>query len=416
MPGARGEVAAPEAVFPALVRPRRELGAHEETEIPEPTLEHKIKFLSQPDAYPHSPPSVIRRETHMSWVFLAGQRAYKLKKPVRFPYLDFSTLERREAACRAEHDLNRRLAADVYLDVVPLTVTRRGLAIGGSGQVADWLVVMKRLDEAQTLEHAIIQDSLEFWQLDRLIATLREFYRRARRVCLSPAVQLRDRQQGLLDNVRTLLDPRFGLPVGLVRKIASVQRRFLSRHQALLLKRSRSRSIVDGHGDLRPEHIWLGDPVLIIDCLEFNPRLRAVDPFDEIAFLSVECDRLGAPWAGEYIKRLIMNGLPNGISDELFQFYRCSRATLRARLAIAHLREPNPRTPEKWPRLARSYLAIAAADARRLERSLKRRTNRPILSPLRGGGSPRRAEARPGEHRPCRAPPGRSAGRAARRR
>jgi uncharacterized protein len=253
----------------------------------------------------------------MSWVFLAGEHAYKLKKPVRFPYLDFSTLDRREAACRAELRLNRRLAPDVYLDTVPLTMTPSGLAIAGKGPVVDWLVVMRRLDEAETLEHAIVQRRLEPWQLDRLIATLVQFYRRARRVFLPSAAQLRDWQQGLLDNWRILLDPGFGLPAGLVRRIVRIQRQFVSDHREMLTTRIRGRSIVDGHGDLRPEHIWLGDPVKIIDCLEFNPRLRAVDPFDEIAYLSLECDRLGAAWAGEYIRRRVMCRLPDGLSDDV---------------------------------------------------------------------------------------------------
>ena len=92
----------------------------------EPTLDQKVEFLSRPSSYSQAVAEVIRRETHMSWVFLAGDRAFKLKKPVRFPYLDFSTLERRGAACRAELSLNRRLAPDVYLEVAPLTATARG--------------------------------------------------------------------------------------------------------------------------------------------------------------------------------------------------------------------------------------------------------------------------------------------------
>jgi uncharacterized protein len=207
----------------------------------------------------------------------------------------------------------------------------------------------------------------------------------------------------LVDNRRILLDPRLGMPAGLINRIVGIQRRFLRYHQAMLAARVRKRCIVDGHGDLRPEHIWLGESVKIIDCLEFNPRLRAVDPFDEIAFLSLECDRLGAAWAGEYIRRRIMWGLPDGVTDELFLFYRCNRAMLRARLAIAHLMEPNPRTPEKWPRLARAYLAIASADAARLERSFKIRAGRPRLSPPRAVGSSRRARARPAKYRASRA-------------
>lgn len=355
-----------------------------------PTLEQKVEFLSGADAYTHPVTGVVRRETHMSWVFLAGDRAYKLKKPVRFPYLDFSTLARREAACRAELRLNRRLASDVYLEVAPLTAMARGLAIGGHAAVVEWLVVMRRLDESRTLERAILERRVEPWQLDRLVATLVQFYRRAAPVLLPPAVHLRDWHESLSNNQRILLEPRLGLPAGLVRRVAGVQREFLSRQQKILVTRVRERCIVDGHGDLRPEHIWLGDPIEIIDCLEFNPRLRAVDPFDEIAFLSLECERLGAGWAGEYIKRRVMRGLRDGASEPLFLFYRCHRATLRARLAIAHLMEPNPRTPEKWPRLARAYLAIAAADAIRLARSLKTRTGRPAACPGRAAGSPRR--------------------------
>jgi aminoglycoside phosphotransferase family enzyme len=342
----------------------------------EPTLEKKVAFLCQPAAYAYAPAAVTSRETHMSWVFLAGDKVYKLKKPVRFPYLDFSTLALREAACRAELRLNRRLAPDVYLGVASLNASPRGLSIGGEGKVVDWLVVMRRLDESQTLEHAIGDDRVQTWQLDRLATTLVNFYRRATRVLLRPETHLNDWRAGLAYNRRVLLDPRLGLPSGLVRRIDGVQRRFLDRRADVLARRVRRRCIVDGHGDLRPEHIFLGDPVRIIDCLEFNPRLRAVDPFDEIAFLSLECERLGAASAGDYIRRRVSVGLRDGLSEELFLFYRSHRAALRARLAIAHLLEPNPRTPEKWPRLARSYLRMAAADATRVELAFKKRSDR----------------------------------------
>ncbi len=341
-----------------------------------PTLAEKVEFLSRPTSYEACPGPVVARETHMSWVFLVGERVYKLKKPVRFPYLDFSTLARREAACRAELRLNRRLAPDVYLGVIPLTATEGKLALGDGGDVIDWLVVMRRLDEGGTLEHAIAEKTIKVWQLDRLVFALVRFYRGAEPSPWSPAVHLRDWGQSLAYNRRVLLDSRLGLPAGLVRRIDSVQRRFLACRGRTLTRRILGRHIVDGHGDLRPEHIWLGDPVRIIDCLEFNARLRAVDPFDEVAFLSLECERLGASWAGDYLRRRVARGLRDGLTEELFLFYRCHRATLRARLAIAHLLEATPRTPEKWPRLARCYLQIAAADATRLERLLKRRKDR----------------------------------------
>lgn len=373
------------------------------TDAEAPTLEQKVEFLSRSAAYLEPVADVIRRETHMSWVFLAGDKVYKLKKPVRFSYLDFSTLERRKNACLAELSLNRRLAPNVYLDITPLTSTPRGLSIGGGGMIVDWLVVMQRLDESQTLEHAILEDRVEPWQLDRLINTLAQFYRRATRVPLSPAAHLRDWQQSQLYNRRVLLDPRFGLPAGLITRVDSVQRRFLSSQRKLLAQRVQTRRIVDGHGDLRPEHIWLGDPVRIIDCLEFNPRLRMVDPFDEIAFLSLECERLGAAWVGKYVQRRLARVLRDGLTEELFLFYRCHRATLRARLAIAHLLEPDPRTPKKWPRLARAYLRLAAADATRIERRLKKRGGRQAIGLRAACGSLRREAVRQAGCRSCRA-------------
>jgi aminoglycoside phosphotransferase family enzyme len=345
-------------------------------------LAQKVAFLSRPDTY--GVDTVACRETHMSWVFLAGERAYKLKKPVRFSYLDFSSLARREAACRAELRLNRRLAPDVYIAVEPLTpAPKRGgtFSLGGSGPAVDWLVVMHRLDERNTLQHALEERSIEPWQLDRIAATLVQFYRRSAPIALSPALHLGDWRKSLIENRRVLLRARFRLPTGLITRLDAVQRRFLTQCHDHLVDRVLARRIVDGHGDLRPEHIWLGDPVRIIDCLEFNDRLRSGDPLDEIAFLSLECERLGVAWAGQYLRRRVMHGLREDTPDALFLFYRCHRATLRARLAIAHLIEPHPRTPEKWRPLARRYLEIAAADATRLMRLLKSPTGRSARSP-----------------------------------
>ena len=204
---------------------------------------------------------------------------------MRFPYLDFSTLARREAACRAEF---RSTAGwpRVYLSVVALALFAAGLAIGGSGQVVDWLVVMNRLDDAKMLDRVIAEHRLHRWQLNRVAAVLVQFYRRASAVFISPQKYRAALSTSLAYNQRVLLDPRFDLPAGAVRHSDAVQRRFLAERGALFAARVRARRIVDGHGDLRPEHICLGDPPCIIDCLEFNAALRAADPFDEIAFLS----------------------------------------------------------------------------------------------------------------------------------
>jgi aminoglycoside phosphotransferase family enzyme len=335
-----------------------------------PALDDKVRFLACPATYPSAPGHVVVRETHMSWVFMAGDRVYKLKKPVRFAYLDFSTLDRRRAACRAECLLNRRLAPDVYLGVVPLTMSPSGLVIAGDGPAVDWLVVMRRLEDDETLEAALRGSWLKPPQIDLIAAKLGAFYAHAPRVTLDPEHYLAGWQKALTDNCRVLFNARFGLPQGCMERIAQVQRQFHTKRSALLRERIHMRRFADVHGDLRPEHIWLREPVTIIDCLEFDPRLRALDPLDEIAFLHLECERLGGLWAAERIRRRLARALDDDASSGLFLFYRSHRAMLRARLSIAHLLDANPRTPEKWPRLARLYLSLAAADAARLERIL----------------------------------------------
>jgi aminoglycoside phosphotransferase family enzyme len=335
-----------------------------------------VEFLSRPDAYAHAVDELIRRETHMSWVFLAGDKVYKLKKPVRFPYLDFSTLGGRETACRAEFGLNRRLAPDVYIGVIPLVVSPRGLSLGGAGQIVDWLVVMHRLDDHWVLEQVLREGRLETSRLDRLVTTLVRFYRQARPIFVSPGFHLAEWSRNLTVNRRVLLELWFGLPSGLIRRVDRIQRSFVAECGDMLAARVRRHRIVDGHGDLRPEHIWLDREVRIIDCLEFNARLRTVDPFDEIAYLTLECERLGAASAGQYIRKGVERGLHEDLPAELFLFYRSYRATLRARLTIAHLFERKPRTPEKWPRLACTYLNIAARDAAKLDSLLRIRRGR----------------------------------------
>jgi aminoglycoside phosphotransferase family enzyme len=306
----------------------------------------------------------------MSWVFIGDRFVYKLKKPVRFSYLDFSTLERREAACRAELRLNRRLAPHVYVEVVPLTLSKAGLAIGGAGAAVDFLVVMRRLDERLMLENALVEGSLRRAALDRLAAILVSFYTRARPSLVDPASFLADWRRKIANNRRVLSDRALKLDFGVLARIDRAQRRFLDASAEFLIDRIAPRKIVDGHGDLRPEHVWLGKPMAIIDCLEFSPRLRAVDPFDELAFLDIECRRLGTAWPGPYLAWQVGRRLGDRIPAPLIAFYRCYRAATRARLAFAHLLEPDGREPEKWPVQGDAYLALALREARAIERHL----------------------------------------------
>lgn len=334
----------------------------------EPTLTEKLCFLSNPQAYPHAPDSVSLIETHMSYVFLAGARVCKLKKPVRYPFLDFSTLAAREHNCREEVRLNRRLAPDVYLGVAPLGFSPvSGLALSApnaipdaGAKVIDWLVVMQRLPAEDMFDARIRQGQATDLRIDDLCRLLTDFYAKAGPAVLSPHDYYARFIHEQAINRDILADRRFSLDVHQTNILLDRMDALLRDSRELLLSRVACGAVVDGHGDLRPEHICLTHPLVIFDCLEFNAALRQVDPYDELAYLGVECAALGAPRIGDRIMALFMAQATNPPPRSLIACYAAWRAMLRARLSVAHLLEPTPRQPAKWEPQARHYLAIAA--------------------------------------------------------
>jgi aminoglycoside phosphotransferase family enzyme len=312
-------------------------------------------------------------ETHMSWVFLAGDRAYKLKKAVRSAYLDFSTIVQRERACRAEVRLNQRLAPGIYLGIAPILASPQGLSLTGSGRVVDWLVIMRRLDLALALDNVILTSQISSIVINRISDLLSRFYRKAPRCAVVPETYLSRWRGRVRANRAILFDKRFDLPRGVLFRIERALHRYLTECGDVLVARVTAGTVREGHGDLRPEHIWLGPTAAVIDCLEFNAELREVDPLDELAYLQIECERLGAGWAGRRIEALVSRRLAISDTEGLSSFYRCYRASLRARLALAHLLDAKPRTPEKWKPLAKIYLQVSDQNARRIERHLARR-------------------------------------------
>ena len=323
-----------------------------------PTLAQKVEFMSSRGVF--GQPVAEARETHMSYVFLTADRVFKLKKPVRYAYLDFSSLAAREHYCRVELTLNRRLAPEVYLDVLPLTLSPDGgMHLGGAGKVIDWLVEMRRLPDERMLDNAIRAGSLTPADIEALAGILAPFFRAARRAEISPAefvARFADEQA----MNRKLL-------AGFARDIPSIDHvldnfdRAFAAARPLLLARAQSGHVIDGHGDLRPEHVCLLEPPCIIDCLEFSALLRAVDPFEEIDYLGLECEVLGAPWIGPLLHRRLVEAGVEAPTAPLLRLSRAFRALVRARLALAHLLEPQIRLPEKWLPLGSRYMAAAAA-------------------------------------------------------
>jgi aminoglycoside phosphotransferase family enzyme len=296
----------------------------------------------------------------MAWVFLAGDHAFKLKKPVKYPFLDFSALESREAVCREEVRLNRRLAPETYLEAVPLTQDDSGrLSIAGHGTPIDWLVKMRRLPADRMLDYLIAKRQVSERDVDAIGESLSRFYQTTVRTPLSAKEYLRVFVEEDAENRKVLLQVDHNLPRRELDIVFAAMDRAFTGNRAPIEARASANKIVDGHGDLKPEHVCLTQPPVIIDCLEFNARLRMVDPFDELAYLGMECQRLGAAWIGKRLLDRCAASLDDQPPPEVLAFYTVYRCCLRARLAVAHLLEPQVRTAEKWIPRAREYLAIA---------------------------------------------------------
>ena len=325
-----------------------------------PDLSAKTEFLLQPAHYPEATTCVELVETHMARVFLTDYFAYKMKKPVRSSYLDFSSLDKRYGVCREELRLNRRLTDDVYLELVPLQLTaNRQLSLRDGGTPVEWLVKMRRLPEAACLANAI--DRVTPGDLGPLLERLCAFYRSALPVPLSGPQYLQRLREQCQQLHRDLQPPAFELDrVGLDR-IAAALLRSIEQLAPLLSARAEAGKVIEGHGDLRPEHCFLTEPPQVIDCLEFNRVLRCVDPLDELSYLALECELLGR----EDLADTIVSSHYLCSGDEpltaLSNFYRAYRAFLRAQLAAAHLLDRDVAEPEKWKHKARVYLQTAAA-------------------------------------------------------
>ncbi|MGZ4997273.1 MAG: hypothetical protein ACXV8J_05500 [Methylobacter sp.] len=323
-------------------------------------IEEKIAFLQQPDVYPDRPKRVEIIETHMSWVFLTESFVYKLKKPVRYDFLDFSTLEARQKDCEWEVSLNRRLAGQVYLGTVPLTRQGDGdLRLNGEGRVVDWLVQMRRLPADRMLDAAIREGTVNAGDVQQISQVLTDFYRHSVPLLISPAEYRRRFEEDIQRNLIELRDNRYALPKAQVESLAATQKQFLTAQGGLLEQRARDGRIIDAHGDLRPQHICLTTPPVIIDCLEFNREFRILDPIDELTYLVMECDRLGAPRIGEKILDYYGETAGDACPLELIGFYKTFRACLRAKIAVWHIADHQVQDHQRWLRLARTYLDLA---------------------------------------------------------
>jgi hypothetical protein len=329
--------------------------------MPDP-LPSLITALLDPSVYPHPADNVELVETHASWLLLAGAFAYKIKKPIILPFLDYGTLAEREVCCRAELALNRRpgLAPDLYLDVVPVGGTPEQPKPGALPAI-EWAVRMKRFDEGGRLDHLAARDHLLPAQLTQLAESLCAFHRSAPAAVPAtrfgaPALVLAAARENFAE-LRQILPPADQPEV---EQLARWTEDEFARRAADFAARKEGGFIREGHGDLHLGNLVLIDGrVTPFDCIEFNEDFRWNDPASEIAFVWIDLLDHGRPGlAAWFLNAWLEAGGDFGAMD-VFRFYAVYRAMVRAKVAALRAGQEDAETARREFAAARGYLDLA---------------------------------------------------------
>ena len=310
-------------------------------------------------------------QTHISAIFLVGDRVYKIKKPVDFGFLDFTTLEKRKYFCEQEVALNRRLCPEIYLGVVEIKGQDGQIFIGQEqGEVIEYAVLMKKLPSEKMMDRLLAQGKVSAATLQRLASKIASFHKQAK--CdeeISAYGQLQVIQQNIEENfVQTEKYVGTCLPPNSFQEIKENTYRFLENKKNLFKQRITSGMIRDGHGDLHLQHICLTDEILIFDCIEFNDRFRYGDVAADIAFLLMDLDYHGFPMLSAELAAYYLRDTKDWPLYLLLNFYKSYRAYVRGKVTSFRLEEKEISPPEKESILkeAQRYFSLAHYYAQKL--------------------------------------------------
>lgn len=299
--------------------------------------EAMIQGLLKPDTYSHETYAMRLVETHCAWVLLTGQYVYKVKKPVNFGFLDYSTLEKRRFYCNEEVRLNRRFAPDIYLGVVTITGTPAHPQLDGNGALLDYAVQMRQFPDNCLLSQLAARHALDTAHIDQLVHTLSAFHRDAPRATATDSFGEPAHTHHWTRENYQHIQPRL-TPADKPDTAESLRQWSedeYARLIGLLQARKDAGAIRECHGDLHLGNITLIDGrVTLFDCIEFNPELRWIDVFSEVAFLLMDLDDHGQ---AQFARRLL-NGYLQDSGDYaglgVLRYYRVYRAMVRAKVAV----------------------------------------------------------------------------------
>jgi aminoglycoside phosphotransferase family enzyme/predicted kinase len=293
-----------------------------------------LSVLNNPDFYPHPVSTIQVEETHISTVFLTGDFVYKVKKPVDFGFLDYTSLEKRLRYCKQEVLLNKRLSDNVYLDVVPITEEPTGYALNGPGKPVEYAVKMRQLPKERTMLQLLRRGEFSLNMLGDLVEILVRFYQKTEK---GPEIDAMGSRELIWVNIEEDFIQTNPFVSTILDKVqfSDLHRRvriFLNSQAELFDRRIKSGCIRDCHGDLRLGHIYFTDSISIIDCIEFNERFRYGDLASDLAFLAMDLDYNGFADIGH---KLLAEYARSADDPEIFllaDFYKCYRAHVRCKV------------------------------------------------------------------------------------
>jgi aminoglycoside phosphotransferase family enzyme/predicted kinase len=331
-------------------------------------LPEVARAMLDPETYPHRTAAVELVQTQMSFVFLAGIYAYKVKKAVNLGYLDYTSLAKRRFYCEQEVFLNSRLCPEFYLGVVPITRSGSGISAGGQGEVVEYAVKMQRLPQDRMLNVLLDEDRVSVEMLEKLSRKIAVFHFEAE---TNEIIRSYGRTEALRINAeehfaQTLKYIGTAIAPERYQRIKDYTNRFLQEKAGLFEQRLVDGRIRDCHGDLYARHICFCDGICVFDCIEFNDRFRYIDVASEVAFLAMDLDHYGrADLSRAFVDAYVRASQDTGI-DDLLKFYKCYRAYVCGKVQCFDLDDPYISAAEKEQDLeaARSYFELAGSYAR----------------------------------------------------
>jgi len=328
-----------------------------------------VEAMLKPETYPDPVNKIVLVQTHISFVFITEKYVYKIKKPVNFGFLDFSTLEKRQIYCQKELQLNRRLCPHIYLDIVPINKTDK-LHIGGDGETVEYAVKMLRLPQEQLMSELLQKGQVTEQTIDEIATIVAKFHSEAQ---TSPEINT----FGGLDIVKTNWTENFTQTQKYIGQTISqtdydlIQQTitcFMDLNSTLFALRIADGRIRDCHGDLYSNNIFVTEPICIFDAIEFNDRFRYSDIASDVAFLAMDLDYQNQSDLSDYFIKQYIHYSKDAQLDQMLPFYKCYRAYVRGKVVSFRLDDPNISLQDKALAVkeASAYFQLAAKYAQTL--------------------------------------------------